>query len=133
SVTAIAVLSLALGIGANTAIFSVVNGVLLRPLPFPESERLTTFWLVPPNEPPRDMEWTEGLFAFLRAQNRTFESLAAYDSAGFNLTGRDGAERLKGATITHDFFRVLQQEPLLGRTFLPQEDVPGANNVIILS
>ncbi|MGH9840538.1 MAG: ABC transporter permease [Blastocatellia bacterium] len=131
--TLIAVITLALGIGANTAIFSVVNSVLLRPLPFRESERLTTFWLVPPNEAPRDMEWTEGLFAFLREHNRTYESLAAYDSEGFNLTGKDRAERLKGATVTHDFFRVLQQEPLLGRVFLPREDAPGNNNVIILS
>jgi predicted permease len=129
----IAVATLSLGIGANTAIFNVVNGVLLRPLPFYESERLTTFWLAPPSEPVRDMEWTEGLFAFLRAQNRSFESLAAYDSSGFNLTGAGSAERLEGATVTHDFFRVLRQEPMLGRTFLPQEDTPGNNHVIILS
>ena len=131
--TLIAVATLSLGIGANTAIFSVVNGVLLRPLPFHESEQLTTFWLAPPGEPARDMEWTEGLFVFLRAQNRSFECLSAYDSAGFNLTGAGRAERLEGATVTHDFFHVLRQEPLLGRTFLPQEDTPGNNHVIILS
>jgi putative ABC transport system permease protein len=131
--TLIAVLTLALGIGANTAIFSVVNGVLLRPLPFHESERLTTFWLAPPSEPVRDMEWTEGLFAFLRERNRSFESLAAYDDTGFNLTGSGHTERLEGATVTHDFFRALRQEPLLGRTFLPQEVTPGNNHVIILS
>src|SRR5262245_33023385 len=113
--TLIAVATLSLGIGANTAIFSVVNGVLLRPLPFQESEQLTTFWLAPPSQPVRDMEWTEGLFVFLRAQNRSFESLAAYDSAGFNLTGAGHAERLDGATVTQDFFRVLRQAPLLGR------------------
>jgi putative ABC transport system permease protein len=131
--TVVAVLTLALGIGANTAFFSVVNAVLVKPLPYPEPDRLVTFWISAPAEGMRDMEWTEGLFAFLRDHNQTFESMAAYDGTGFNMTSRGEPERLNGTTVTSDFFRVLGQEPVQGRTFFPQEDTPGNNNVIILS
>ena len=130
---AVAVLTLALGIGANTAIFSVVNAVLLRPLPYPEPDRLTTFYVSSREGSLRHMEWTEGQFAWLRERNRSFESLAAYDDSGFNLIDRGEPERLNGATVTHDFFRVLGQQPLHGRTFLPEEDRRGNNNVLILS
>ena len=131
--TAVVVLTLALGIGANTAIFSVVNAVLLRPLPYPEPDRLTAFFVSSPEEGLRKMEWTEGQFAWLRERNHTFESLAAYDNSGFNLIDRGEPERLNGAIVTHDFFRVLGQQPLHGRTFLPEEDRRGNTNVLILS
>jgi len=129
--TLIAVLTLALGIGANTAIFSVVNVVLLRPLPFHEPDRLMTFWVSSPGEGLRKMEWTEGLVAYFRDRSQSFEKLAAYDGgSGFNLTGRGEPGRLSGATVTYDFFHVFGQKPLYGRTFLPQEDTPGANDSI---
>jgi putative ABC transport system permease protein len=131
--TIVAVLTLALGVGANTAFFSVVNAVLVKPLPYPEPDRLVTFWVSSPAEGLRDMEWTEGLFAFLRDHTQKFESLAAYDGTGFNMTSRGEPERLNGTTVTADFFRVLGQEPVQGRTFLAEEDTPGNNNVIILS
>jgi hypothetical protein len=126
-------LTLALGIGANTAIFSVVNGVLFSPLPYPAPDRLATFYLSSTEEGPHHMEWTEGQFAWLRDRNHSFESLAAYDDSGFNLTSGGDPVRLNGASVTHDFFRVLGQQPLHGRAFLPQEDSPGNNNVLILS
>ncbi|HEY3026114.1 MAG TPA: ABC transporter permease [Pyrinomonadaceae bacterium] len=130
--TAVAVITLALGIGANTAIFSVVNYVLLRPLPYPEPDRLVTFWLSTPRGM-QDMEWTDQLFAFFRDRNHSFEGLAAYDGTSLTLTGRDRPERLEATTVTYNFFRVMRQEPLYGRTFLPTEDLPGNNNVVILS
>ena len=130
--TAIAVITLALGIGANTAIFSVVYAVLLRPLPYQEPDRLVTFALSTPKGL-QDMEWTDRLFTFFRDRNQSFETLAAYDGTSLTLTGGDRPERLETTTVTHDFFRVMRQDPLYGRTFLPQEDVPGNNNVVILS
>src|SRR5438132_1430897 len=117
--TLIAVITLALGIGANTAIFSVVNAVLLRPLPYPEPERLMTFWLSSPAEGLHKLQWTEGLFAFYHDRSRTFEKLAAYSGgSGVNLTGKGEPGRLNGTTVTSDFFRVLGQAPIFGRAFL---------------
>src|SRR5882762_4165628 len=86
--TLIAVITLALGIGANTAIFSIVNSVLLRPLPYPEPDRLVTFWLSNPKGL-QDMEWTDQLFVFFRDRNHSFEALAAYDGTSLTLTGGD--------------------------------------------
>jgi putative ABC transport system permease protein len=127
------VLTLALGIGANTAIFSAVNAVLLRPLPYAEPERLAAFWFSSSEKGLQDMEWSEQLFAFFRERSQTFEKLAAYDGTGFNLMGNEGPQRLDGTTVTDGFFETLRQAPLLGRTFLPEEDAPGNNSVIILS
>ena len=132
--TAIAVVTLALGIGANTTIFSVVNGVLLRPLPFAEPDRLATFWVSSPQEGMRKMEWTDHLFAFLRERSQTFEKLAAYDGGnGFNLTGKGEPVRLNGTVVTYGFFELLKQLPLKGRTFFPEEDKPENNSFAILS
>src|SRR2546426_3113401 len=86
--TAVAVITLALGIGANTAIFSVANSVLLRPLPYPDPDRLVTFWLSTPKGL-QDMEWTDRLFAFFRDRNQSFEALAAHDDTSLTLTGGD--------------------------------------------
>jgi putative ABC transport system permease protein len=130
----IAVLTLALGIGANTAIFSVVNAVLLRPLPFTDPDRLATFWASSPEEKLRKMQWPDRLFAFLKEHNQSFEQLAGYNGGnGFNLTGKGEPGRLNGTVVTYGFFELLGKEPLFGRAFLPQEDRPGANNVAILS
>lgn len=132
--TAIAVLTLALGIGANTAIFSVVNAVLLRPLPFSEPDRLATFWATSGQEGLGKMQWTDWLFAFIQERNQSFEALAGYNGGnGFNLTGSGEPDRLNGTVVTSDFFSVLRKNPFYGRTFLPQESTPGRDNVVILS
>src|SRR5262245_13146402 len=131
--TAVTVLTLALGIGANTAIFSVVNAVLLRPLPFPEPDRLMNFWSTSPKEGLRNMQLTNGLFAFFHDHSQTFEKIAGYSDAGFNFTGSGEPERLVGATVSYDFFSVMGQAPLHGRAFLPRECEPGNNLVAILS
>jgi putative ABC transport system permease protein len=131
--TLIAVLTLALGIGANTAIFSVVNTVLLRPLPLPEPERLMTFCHSAPAQGLAELDLNDAHFAFYRDRSRMFEKLAAYEAEDFALTGTGDPEVLPGARVTFNYFDVLGQQPLHGRAFLPQEDVPGNNNVAILS
>jgi putative ABC transport system permease protein len=120
----VAVLTLALGIGANSAIFSVVNAVLLRPLPYAESERLVA---VSPGVMP-------GEYLLMREENRSFAEVAIYRSGvGFNLSGDGEPERLTGAYASTNLFSTLGAGPLLGRTFLPAEEEPGDDRVVILS
>src|SRR5215510_10664861 len=131
--TLMAVVTLALGIGANTVIFSLVNTVLLRPLPLPEPERLVTFNHSAPAQGLAELNLNNALFAFYRDRSRLFEKMAAYEGAEFSLTGAGEPEVLAGAAVTFNYFDVLGQSPLHGRSFLPQEDTPGANHVVILS
>ena len=130
---AIAVATLALGIGANTAIFSVVNAVLLRPLPLKDPDRLMTFWHSAPAKGLAHMDLNEALVAYYRERTRTFESLAAFENDQFSLTGGGEPEVVDGAIVTFNYFSVLGREPLVGRTFNAHEDTPGNNNVAILS
>src|SRR5499425_1650894 len=131
--TLMAVVTLALGIGANTAIFSLVNTVLLRPLPLPEPERLMTFNHSAPAQGLAELNLNNAHFAFYRDRSRTFEKMAAYEGEEFSLTGAGDPEVVAGALVTFNYFDVLGQSPLHGRSFLPQEDTPGANHVLILS
>ena len=133
SFTLISVITLALGIGATTAIFSVVNAVLLRPLPYPDAERLLKV----------GQQYQSGLagagepkFLFWREHSQSFEALAAYSSfggAGGNLSGGSEPEFVRGARVSEDFFRVLGVYPKLGRTFTTEEDTTGGERVAILS
>lgn len=131
--TAIAVLTLALGIGANTAIFSVVHAVLLRPLPIKEPDRIMTFWHSAPAKGLQHMDLNDAMFAYYRNRTRTFETLAAFETGEFALTGGGEPEAVPGAVVTFDYFNVLGREPLHGRTFTAQEDTPGNNHVVLLS
>lgn len=131
--TVVAVLTLALGIGANTAIFSLVDGVLLRPLPYAEPERLAIFLQSYPSVGLNRWGISQFLFASFREQARSFERSAAHTSAGLALTGLEEPVRLQAAYVTAGFFEVLGVNPALGRAFLPEEDVPGKNVVCILS
>jgi putative ABC transport system permease protein len=131
--TLLAVATLALGIGADTAIFSLVNTVLLRPLPLPEPERLLTFNHSAPAQGLAELYLNNAHFAFYRDRSRMFAEMAAYEGAEFALTGAGDPEVLAGAAVTFNYFDVLGQSPLHGRTFLPQEDTPGNNHVVILS
>jgi putative ABC transport system permease protein len=131
--TLMAVVTLALGIGANTAIFSLVNTVLLRPLPLPEPERLVTFNHSALAQGLAELNLNNAHFAFYRDRSRMFEKMSAYEGAEFALTGAGDPEVLAGAAVTFNYFDVLGQSPLHGRSFLPQEDTPGANHVVILS
>jgi putative ABC transport system permease protein len=131
--TSIAVLTLTLGIGANVAIFSVVYGVLLQPLPYPEDDRLVTLIQSYPQKGLDTWGISQANFALYRDQNHVFEKIAAYSSAGFNLTGGASPERLQASAVTADFFDVLGVQPGWGRAFLQEEDTPGKNLVCILS
>ena len=130
--TAVAVLTLALGIGANTAIFSVVNTVLLRALPYKDADRLVMVWGL--NRPRGfDTDQVSPLdFADWKSQNRVFESMAASTDAMYTLTGAGDPTSIIGYQFSSDYFHVLGVEPLLGRTFLPEEEQPGKNHVAVL-
>jgi putative ABC transport system permease protein len=124
--TAGVVLMLALGIGATTAIFSVVYGVLLRPLPFPEPDRLVQVWGSVPARGIARTSLTEANFWDMRDMNRTFEELGAYHGDSFTLTGDGNPERVNGGRVSVGFFRALGVRPVAGRLFEPGEDDPGA-------
>lgn len=131
--TVIALITLALGIGANTAIFSVVNAVLLRPLQFTDPEQLVIVWEeasyagFPTNTP------APANFIDWKNQNQSFSDMAASAETSFNLTGDGEPERVTAYSVTANFFPLFGVQPLLGRTFLPEEDRPGANKVVVLS
>jgi predicted permease len=134
--TLVAIVTLALGIGANTAIFSVVNGVLLRPLAFRDPGRLVRVWHVPPAKSfPGMTEFAVSAANYLdwQRQNRVFEKMAIYSYRGFTLTGGDKPERVDATAVSGDFFTTLGVAPMLGRVFSPDEDQPGRANVVVLS
>src|SRR5262249_47786763 len=134
AVTAIAILGL--GIGANAAIFSVVNAVVLRPLPYPESSRIVRLWHTPPREqfsgmptfpisPANYLDW--------RAQSTAFERLAAYGSRAANLTGRGEPDALTAAAVSRDFFEALRVNAIVGRVLAPGDDEVDRSHVVVLS
>ena len=129
--TAVAVLTLALGIGANTALFSVVNGVLLDPLPFPQADRLVTLHESKPNfdrgsiSYPNFLDWQE--------QNRTFSAMAISRATAFSLTGTGEAQQVNSEFVSSDFFSLLGLKPVIGRTFAPEDDRIGAAPVALVS
>src|SRR5205807_6738211 len=133
--TAVAVLTLALGIGANTAIFSVVNCVLLRPLPFPAADRLLMIQTIHQDErgsqrwetvfDPDFKEWTE--------QNHVFEHMAAYGSGQATILSGGEPQRIGSAEVSLDFFSLLGVKPLVGRTFLAEEHQAGGPGAVMLS
>jgi len=131
--TAVAVIVLALGIGANTAIFSVVNGVLLKPLPYPRPERLVTLWERNPRKGVEQENVSPPDFADWRAQSHAFTHLASWSGAGeFNLVGTDGVEVVRAVYGSSGLLPALGVSPLLGRAFLPEEDQPEGNRVALI-
>ena len=127
ALTAGIVLMLALGIGATTAIFSVVYGVLLKPLPFPEPDRLVQVWGSMPSRGLGSMTLTEANFWDMRDMNQSLSEMGALHGASFTLTGFEMPERVSGATVSAGFFRGLGVRPVAGRIFEPGEDEPGAS------
>jgi predicted permease len=129
--TAVAVVTLALGIGANTALFSVVNGVLLSPLPFPQPDQLVTLHENKPNFEGGSISYPN--FRDWRKENHTFSSLALARAYAFSLTGIGEAEQVTGEFISSDFFAVLGVRPVIGRTFTEAEEPVGAGPVALIS
>ena len=129
--TIVAVLTLALGIGANTAIFSVVYGVLLRPLPYPQSGRVAQITLSYKGEPDYP-GFTAREFEFWKQHDEPFAYLAASHGLGFNLTGGSESLRVRALRVSSHYFDVLGVQPALGRNFSPEEDSPSGPNVVIL-
>ncbi|HEY0170245.1 MAG TPA: ABC transporter permease, partial [Pyrinomonadaceae bacterium] len=131
--TAVAVIALALGIGANSAIFSVVNAVLLRPLPYKDPDRLVMVWEENAKSGyPKDTPAAAN-FVDWRGQNQVFEGMAAVAEQDFNLTGAGEPERLSGRSVSAELFPLLGVAPHAGRVFTPEEDRPGANRVVVIS
>ena len=130
--TAVAVITLTLGIGANTAIFSVVNAVLLRPLPFGDPGRLTQLWEAKVDRGRNEIPASYPNFADWRNRNRFFEQVAAYSAWNFNLTGVGEPERISSAIVSPEFFSVLGIKPLRGRVFVPGEDERGKDLVVVI-
>ncbi len=133
--TLLAVITLSLGIGANTTIFSMINSLLLKPIPFPEAERLVLLWEAQANDP-RDRNIVSAPnFQDWQRQNDVFANMAIFDSAGkgYNLAGSGEPERVSGVRVSASFFDVLAVKPRLGRTFIADDETPGKHQVIVLS
>jgi len=130
-VSIIAIITLALGIGANTAIFSVVNAVLLRPLTYKDPERLVSLW----ENVPAHGRWraSPGNFHDWKKQNTLFEGISAYGGSAMSLTGDGEPEQLHGSRVSSDYFAVVGVEPVLGRSFSPEEYEVGKGQVVILA
>ena len=128
----VAITALALGIGANTAIFSIVKAVLLSRLPYKDSERLMMLWESDVKRGGAQTGFSYPRFTFLRSQQQSFDAIAAYTTRNFNVIGPQGPILVQGAHISEDFFRATGVGPAYGRAFIPEEDQPGASPVAIL-
>src|SRR5262245_8193382 len=132
--TAAAALTLALGIGANTAVFSVVYATLLKPLPYPEAERIYAVEVIIVGEE-RSASLAGRIQDYLewRKADTAFSAVAALQPGGWNLTGNGEPERVGGARVSANFFEFLGAPPALGRGFALEEETPGADNVVVIS
>jgi len=131
--TAIALITLALGIGANSAIFSVVNSIVLRPLPYQDSSRLMVLWGNLGSSELAETELSAPEFVDVQQQVQSFESVAAYTTQGFNLSGIGEPERIRGALVSASLFPTLKVQSALGRIFLREEDKFEHDRVVVLS
>lgn len=131
--TAVAVLTLALGIGVNSAIFSVVDAVMLRPLPYPNSERLVSVWERDPRNAVSRSTISPANLADYQQSTAWFSGVAVWGSSGANISGGGPAQRLNATFCTYNYFDVVGVQPALGRTFLKEEDRPQSNHVVIIS
>lgn len=130
----VTVLILALGIGANTAVFSLTSAVLLRPLPFPDPDRLVVLWQdsTAVGGPAQLMPESEDYVEWQR-RSRSFDALAALEDVSYNLTGDGEPERLEASRTTANLFSLLGMQPLLGRTFAPDDAGPAASPVVVIN
>src|SRR5258705_12261936 len=131
--TIIAVVTLALGIGANSAIFSAINALLLRPLPFPELERVVDLWDKMPSRGVAHNEVAMANYLDWKAQNQSFDQLALYRWWSANLTGIEPPERIQGFLVTANFLDSLGMKPIMGRNFYEEENQPGKDDVAVIT
>lgn len=131
--TIVAVLTLALGIGANTAIFSVVNGVLLKPLAYPDSDELLSFNFTAPGIGYPEIPFSDDFYVFMRDQQKTLDAIAMYDEDSVNLVGDGDPVRVAGANVTPSMFAVLRVPALLGRTLTDPDGEMGAEPVAVIA
>ena len=129
----IAALTLALGIGASTAVFSIVDSILLKPLPYPKAERVMMLWREGPLAGIGDFPWSPLEYSILARTEKAFQNIGAFKKDSFNLTGTANPELLEGVRTTAGFFSVLGVSPALGRVFTTDEDRPGHQGVVVLS
>ncbi|HKP11772.1 MAG TPA: ABC transporter permease, partial [Blastocatellia bacterium] len=130
---AVAILSLAIGIGANSAIFSVANALLLHPLPYEDADRLAILWSRSPGLNVAQDWFSPGQYLDVKTQNTVFEGTAVTIGQSFNLTGQGTPERVDGARASSSLFPLFGVQAALGRVFLPEEDEPGKPATVILS
>jgi predicted permease len=131
--TLIAIVTLALGIGANTAIFSVLDGVLLKPLPYPNPDRLIGTWQTAPGINVKDLNMSPSLYFIYRDQNRTFESMGLYTGNSVSVTGVAEPEHVQSLLVTAGLLPTVDVQPFIGRVFSNKDDSPGAPETVILS
>src|SRR5882724_10644552 len=129
--TLVAIITLAVGIGSTSAIFSVIEAVLLRPLPYGDPDKLVKVWEKRSQLPKGRISFAD--FNDWKTQNHVFEQIAAYQTGDRNLTGGDQPEQIEGASVSANLFETLRVRTMLGRTFPVEEERPGANPVAILS
>jgi putative ABC transport system permease protein len=130
---AVAILTLAIGIGANIVIFSVVNGILLKPLPFPDSHRVVTIWETDANRNVTRGTASAAEFLDWRDMNHVFQELSCWRALYFTITGGGEPERVWGSQVSGNFFRMLRVTPMVGRDFTPEDEQIGHEKVVILS
>jgi predicted permease len=131
--TAVTLITLAVGVGANTVIFSVVEGVLLKPLPYPEADRLIGVWHTAPGLGFKDLNMAPSNYFIYREQSTTLDDIGAYDGDSFNVTGAGEPEHVRGLDVTDGALPLLGVVPALGRLFTRQDDSPGAAPTVLLS
>jgi predicted permease len=133
--TAIALLTLALGIGANTAIFSVVNGVLIKPLPYPQAQGLVVIWHVAPGVAGvnGNLNWSPGMYFTYREENRTFQEFGLWSNGGASVTGWAEPEQVNALFVTYGTLQALGVQPVAGRWFSQADDTPGTPDTVMLT
>src|SRR5271163_3171262 len=131
--TAITLLTLAIGVGANTVIFSVVEGVLLKPLPYPHSDRLIGVWHSASGIGMKDLNMSPSVYFIDREQNKTFEDIGVYTADAMNVTGAGEPEHVRGLDVSDGTLAILGVTPVIGRLFTRQDDSPGAPETVLLS
>lgn len=131
--TAVTLVTLAVGIGANTAIFSVIEGVLLKPLPYPHPEQLVGVWLTAPGVNIKDCQLSPSTYFIFRDQNRTFQDIGLYDGDSVSVTGVAEPEEVRALDVTDGTLPMLGVPPMLGRWFTRQDDLPGSPDTVMLT